>query len=160
MDDMAETLDALAALSADSKEFYQLCHSPLFSSDDKCKAVTAIAKHLSLSPVVTLWLEQLAENNRLALLPAIRNAFKVLQRDAKGEVQVTITSARALKPTDFKALSDAIAKTLGKPVDPVAEVDEGLIAGLTIRVGSTELDASVKGKLARAAERLYEGIQN
>jgi F-type H+-transporting ATPase subunit delta len=47
----------------------------------------------------------------------------------------------------------------GKTVDLRVEVDESLIGGLTVRIGDTLYDASVRGRLERLRERLSAGAR-
>jgi F-type H+-transporting ATPase subunit delta len=47
----------------------------------------------------------------------------------------------------------------GRTVDLRVEVDEALIGGLTVRVGDTLYDASVRGRLERLRERLVAGAR-
>jgi F-type H+-transporting ATPase subunit delta len=62
-------------------------------------------------------------------------------------VTAEVTSAKALT----KAQSDKLAKTLkaklGKTVTINATVDESLIGGLVVKVGSKMIDTSIRSKL-------------
>ena len=65
----------------------------------------------------------------------------------KGEVTADVTSAKALT----KAQSDKLAKTLkarmGKDRKINATVDESLIGGLVVKVGSKMIDTSIRSRL-------------
>ena len=45
----------------------------------------------------------------------------------------------------------------GRTIDLRVEVDASLIGGLTVRVGDTLYDASVRGRLERLRDRLVAG---
>ena len=47
----------------------------------------------------------------------------------------------------------------GRTVSLKVEVDESLIGGITVRVGDTLHDASVRGRLERLRERLVAGAR-
>lgn len=155
-----EQITALAGVIEESQEFALLARSPIIPNRTKQEAVAALAATLGLSGAVALTLDRLAHHNRLTLLPDVALALREAIRMRDGEVAVDVISARALNKSELSSLSDALAVALGKRVEARTHTDASLIGGVKIRYGSVEMDASVKGKLARAAERLYEGIQH
>lgn len=91
----------------------------------------------------------LAENSRLAALPAIAAQFAALKRDAEGRIEVRVVSAQALSDEQQKRIADSMAKRLGKQVSLSAEVDESLIAGAIITAGDLVIDGSASGRIEK-----------
>lgn len=89
----------------------------------------------------------LAENGRLAGLPAITTAFETLKQEAEGKIEVQITSARKLTAGQQDAMAKSLVKKLGKKVSITTEVDKSLIAGAIIRAGDLVIDGSARGRL-------------
>lgn len=89
----------------------------------------------------------LAENRRLALLPAIRSTFDALRREAEDVVDVTITTAATVEDAQRDALRSAIEKHFGRKTELHWAVDEALIAGARLRAGDHVIDASAAGAL-------------
>ena len=89
----------------------------------------------------------LAENDRLAGIPAIATAFETLKQEAEGKIEVQVTSAQELTAQQQDAMAKSLAKKLGKEVSMTAEVDESLIAGAIIHAGDMVIDGSVRGRL-------------
>ena len=58
------------------------------------------------------------------------------------------TAARPLTETQIAALKKSLASALGEKVSLTTEVDEGLIGGLVVRVGSRMFDSSLRTRLA------------
>ena len=58
-----------------------------------------------------------------------------------------MTSAAPLDAAQVKALGDALKKKIGKTVTLQTHVDETLIGGLVVKVGSQMIDSSLKTKL-------------
>ena len=83
-------------------------------------------------------------------------ALRDLIADEKGEVTAEVTSAKALT----KAQSDSLAKTLkastGKTVIINSSVDESIIGGLIVKVGSKMIDTSIKSKLDNLQNAMKE----
>ncbi len=66
------------------------------------------------------------------------------EREAR---QVEIVSARPLRDDEKNAIVESLGKQLGAKVEAETSVDESLIGGFVVRVGSRQFDASVKAKL-------------
>ena len=74
-------------------------------------------------------------------------------------VEALATTALPLTGDETSALQRKIAEMTGRTVDLRVDVDESLIGGLTVRVGDTLYDASVRGRLERLRERLVAGAR-
>ena len=140
-------LDALESAVADSDDFRDLITSPLYSRDQQSAAVAAIAKKMKLGATMANTLGLLAEKRRLFVLPQLLSALREMIAEHRGEVIADVTAAKALT----KAQQDKLAKTLkakvGKDVNINMAVDESLIGGLVVKVGSKMIDTSIRSKL-------------
>jgi F-type H+-transporting ATPase subunit delta len=140
-------VDALGAALDDSSDFADLISSPIYGRDAQGAAITAIAKKMELSPVVSNTLALMAQKGRLFVLPQLVEQLREKIAEEKGEVTADVTAAKALT----KAQSDKLAKTLkeqiGKTVKINMTVDESLIGGLIVKVGSKMIDTSIRSKL-------------
>lgn len=98
----------------------------------------------------------MAQNRRLFVLPQLVEALKEMLAAERGEVTADVVSAKALT----KAQSDKLAKSLsaqfGKDVNINATVDESLIGGLVVKVGSKMIDTSIAAKLASLQNAMKE----
>ena len=149
-------IDALDAALADSTDLGALINSPIYSRDQQGAAITAIATKMKLSPIVKNTLGLMANNRRLFVLPQLVAVLRDLIADEKGEVTAEVTSAKKLT----KVQSDKLAKTLqgsvGKTVIIKAAVDESLIGGLIVKVGSKMIDTSIKSQLGNLQNAMKE----
>ncbi|HEY2916100.1 MAG TPA: F0F1 ATP synthase subunit delta [Candidatus Limnocylindrales bacterium] len=101
----------------------------------------------------------LAERGRVDRLPDVAAGFQRLLDLRRGIVEARVTSAAPLSPDETQAVQAWVAKTTGKQVHLTANVDEALIGGLTVRVGDTLMDASVRGRLERLRTELITGAR-
>ncbi|SLN24567.1 ATP synthase subunit delta [Roseovarius litorisediminis] len=140
-------LTDLAQSLGDSADLNELISSPVISRGDQGAAIAAIGKKMKLMPALQNGLSLMAENRRLFVLPQLIAQLRGMIADDKGEVTADVTSAKALT----KAQSDKLAKTLkarvGKDVKINATVDEGIIGGLIVKVGSKMIDTSIRSRL-------------
>ncbi len=149
-------INTLDASLTDSADFNALINSPIYTRAQQGEAITAIAGKMKLSPIVKNTLGLMASNRRLFVLPQLVATLRDLIADEKGEVTAEVTSAKALT----KAQSDKLAKTLkasvGKNVIINSSVDETLIGGLIVKVGSKMIDTSIKSKLGNLQNAMKE----
>lgn len=100
------------------------------------------------------FLTQLAERNRLALLPSINELFGLLKAADAKEVYAYVTSAYPLTQVQEQLIEHRLATSLGAKVVLHVSVDPALIAGVTIKVGDKVIDDSVRGKLKQLKTQL------
>lgn len=138
---------ALDAATTESADLRTLLTSPLYSREEQSVAITAIAKKMKLSDMTSNVLALLAAKRRLFVLPQLLSVLSDMLADARGEVTAEVTSAKKLT----KAQADKLAKTLkaqvGKSITIKETVDENIIGGLIVKVGSKMIDTSIASKL-------------
>ncbi|MBL4877417.1 MAG: ATP synthase F1 subunit delta [Hyphomonas sp.] len=74
----------------------------------------------------------------------------------KGEVTADVTAASPLSAAQSERLAAALSKTVGNTVILNTAVDESLIGGLIVKVGSKMIDTSVASKLASLQHAMKE----
>lgn len=138
---------ALEAATGESADLRTLLTSPLYSREEQSAAISAVAKKMELSDTTSNVLALLASKRRLFVLPQLISVLQGMLADERGEVAAEVTSAKKLT----KAQSDKLAKTLkaqvGKTVTIKETVDESIIGGLIVKVGSKMIDTSIASKL-------------
>ncbi len=130
--------------------------SPVVSREEQAAAIAAIAKKMKLSALTANTLALMAQKRRLFVLPQM--VTDVLARIAadQGEVTAEVTSAAALTDAQTKQLAATLKARVGKDVKLKVAVDESLIGGLVVKLGSTMIDTSVKAKLAALQNAMKE----
>lgn len=140
-------LGDLTQALTESSDLRAMIASPVLSRAEQGAAMAAIAKKMSLMPALQNGLALMAQNRRLFVLPQLIAHLNAMIAEDKGEVSAEVVSAKALT----KAQSDKLAKTLkervGKDVKIIATVDESLIGGLVVKMGSKMIDTSIRSKL-------------
>ena len=149
-------LDALEAALADNDALRDLFKSPIYSRDDTAGAIAALAKKMKLSPMVGSTLGLMAQKRRLPVVPALIHAVRDMIAEEKGEVTAQVTAAKKLTAAQEKSLAATLKKSLGKNVNIKATVDESLIGGLIVKVGSKMIDSSIKSKLSNLQNVMKE----
>ncbi|KRB85707.1 ATP synthase subunit delta [Sphingomonas sp. Root710] len=147
IDAVSASLATLKSALADSEEFRRLTTSPLVSRDQATKAVAATATSLGLDALTTKFLGVLAQNRRLGQLGAVIRAFGQLAAAHRGEVTADVTSAHPLTATQVKALKAKLKTQLARDVAVDLTVDPAILGGLIVKIGSRQIDGSIRSKL-------------
>ena len=149
-------LDGLTSALAESGDFNALISSPIYSREEQGTAIAALAKKMKLSPIMSNTLSLMASKRRLFVLPQLVNALRAAIAEDKGEVTADVVSAKALTKAQSDKLRGSLKTTTGKDVTINATVDESLIGGLIVKVGSKMIDTSIRSKLAALQNTMKE----
>ncbi len=149
--------DAFGAVLKDSPDFAAMIASPVIARSEQAAAVHAIAARMGVSTLMANTLALMANKHRLFVLPQLVSDLQARIAVEKGEVTAEVTSASALSPAQAATLIATLKSRSGKQIKLNASVDETLIGGLIVKLGSTMIDTSVKSKLAALQTALKEG---
>ncbi|RBI85700.1 F0F1 ATP synthase subunit delta [Rhodosalinus halophilus] len=145
--DLEGGVDDLSAALDESADLRALISSPLYSRDEQKAAILAVANKMGLMPGLRNALGLMAEKRRLFVLPALMRELRERIARHKGEVTADVVSARLLSDEQSKKLAETLRARVGKDVKINAAVDEDLIGGLVVKVGSLMIDTSVRARL-------------
>lgn len=147
---LAGVRDALAQ----SDDFRELTTSPLVARGAAVKAVLGVADSLGVDATTKNFLGVLAENRRLAQLPAIIRAFRTLAARHRGEATAEVTSAHPLTDEQVGELKQQLRVRMGREVSVDLSVDPELLGGLVVRIGSQMIDSSIRTRLNTLAHAM------
>ena len=144
--------DALAA----SPDLASMIASPVVSRTEQGAVIAALAQKMGLGALTANTLSLMAGKRRLFVLPQLLVKLAALISAEKGEVTADVTSATTLSAAQAQKLADTLKASVGKTVKLNTTVDESLIGGLIVKLGSTMIDTSVKSKLASLQNAMKE----
>ena len=145
---MAE-VDALLQLLAEDEKIVTALANPVWTLDSKREAIKSIAQKLKFGKEITEWLSILAENSRMAELSGALTEFKHIYYRRHGIEEVEVLTVKALSAAQDKKLKTLLEKKLSKKVLINYTIKPELLGGLVVKYGSSMIDDSIAGKLAR-----------
>lgn len=154
LDSVSASLGVLKAALADSEDFRRLTTSPLVSREDAVKAVAATAALLKLDTLTAKFLGVLANQRRLAQLGAAIRGFNTLASAHRGEMTAQVTSAHPLSAEQSEALKAKLKAEFERDVTLDMSVDPDILGGLIVKVGSRQIDGSIRTKLNTLAKAM------
>lgn len=149
LDEVANDLVGLRAAILESEDLRRLLSSPLLDRDEQGRALAVLLERMGLGSTVRTFVAVVARNRRLFALKSMAEAFLADLARRRGEIRAEVVSARPLSDAQHRRLLETLRRVAGGTVAVEAAVDESLIGGLVVRVGSRQIDTSLKTKLLR-----------
>jgi len=156
LDALERDVDTMEAAIAESADLRDLIRSPIYTREQQGGAVAALAAKMGLSGTMANALKLMASKRRLFVMPQLLSVLRGKIADEKGEVTAEVQSARALTEAQQSKLAKTLKASVGKDVKMNLSVDESLIGGLIVKVGSKMIDTSIRSKLAALQNTMKE----
>ncbi len=153
-DEVAAQLRALEELAGESPELRTILLSPAVPPARKRAVVSRLTASIGLAALVRNFLFVVIDRRRTALLSQIREAFEALVDERRGVVRAHVRTAAELAEAQKRRLAEALEAMTGRQVRCDYALDEQLLGGALLRLGSTVWDGSLRGRLEALRRRL------
>lgn len=156
LDAVGADLNRFQAMIDSSDDLKRLVLSPVFSAEDQTKAVVALSEKAGLGALVANFLKVVAGNRRLFVISGMIASFRQIAARHRGELSAEVTSAHALTTEQENELKAALKSVTGKDVAIAVSIDPSILGGLIVKVGSRQIDTSLRTKLSTLKLALKE----
>ena len=154
IDAVSRSLGTLTQALADSRDLDQLTTSPIIDREQAGNAFAAVARQLELDPITTNFLGVLARNGRKGSLREVIRLFRTLAANHRGETTAEVVSAHPLNDEQVAKLKAQLRTRAGRDVTIETRVDQNILGGIVVKLGSQMIDASLRTKLNRLAQAM------
>lgn len=148
----SEMLSFASAVAMEDKMKVVFDH-PALTSEQKASAFADICGD-KLNGEARNFVNVLAANGRLSLIPEIASLYEAFKAQKEMSVDVEIESAFELESAQQKMLAEALGKKLDRTVMVSSITNKDLLGGAIIRTQDLVIDASIRGKIIRMAEAI------
>jgi len=155
LDTVKEDMTLVLTAITDSRELANLLKSPIVSLDKKSVILSKIFEG-KVSKNASSLISLLVKKGRESELAGVAQSFLNIFNEENNIVKAKLTTAIALEDNlkaDFLKVAENIS---GKKVELTEVVDEEVIGGYVLRFEDTQLDASVKTKLNKVKQKLFQ----
>ncbi|UCF35376.1 MAG: ATP synthase F1 subunit delta [Acidobacteriota bacterium] len=149
-----EQVREFAASCEQSRDLSEALANPVLPLKVKQTIVSSLVEKAGYLPIVKNFLLVLIERNRMKQLSEISAAYQQVLDERAGILQVDVASARELSAGNRKRIEETMAGVTGRKVRLSYTIDQSLIGGLKLQVGSTVFDGSVKAELENLSRQL------
>jgi F-type H+-transporting ATPase subunit delta len=144
---------AIVAAVAQQQAVVKLLSSPSYTAAQQAEKTIEVCGD-AINDKSRGFIQVLAENRRLKLLPQISQQFEVLKANREKTVEVSVVSSSEISTEQQNKLASALSAKLEREVNMQVSVDDSLLGGAIVRAGDTVIDGSIRGRLAKLAEAL------
>ena len=139
--------------SSDLKNFIK---NPTQTQFNQLKVIQELSSKMNLSKVVNNFLSILVTKRRIFFLNNIFQNFLILVSKKRGELKASLVSSKNLSDDELQNLNKELSQTIGTSIKFDYKVDESLIGGLQMQIGSLMVDTSIKNKLRKYEQIMLE----
>ena len=152
LDILFEEILSLSNTLKESEELKDFISNPTIPKDLKKSLLNDITGN-SL-PNISILFNILSSNNRIDLILSVCSAFVKLYYDYKNIVEVTVTTPIEISEEVESTIKKYISSIKTGEIKLTKKKDESLIAGFTLDIDNTRLDASIKKRLNMMKKQL------
>jgi F-type H+-transporting ATPase subunit delta len=142
----------LLEINNQSKDLELLIQSPIIKADKKIEIFDRIFEQFE--EVTKSFVRLITKNGREYLLPEIATSFDALVKEHKGIVPVTLISATKLDDKTKEQIMSKVEGMVTGKLEVEEKIDDSIIGGFIVRMGDTQIDASVLRQFNNLKQRL------
>jgi F-type H+-transporting ATPase subunit delta len=155
IDEIREQLDTFAATIREVPELQAVIRNPQLDPPAKAEALAAVLE--GADELLRNFTRMVAQKGRAPLLEEIAREYNALVALEAQILNVELTTAFELSDNQADSIVKQIEQASGRRVEASRAVDPELIGGVVLKVGTLEVDSSVRGRLDRLRRELIAG---
>lgn len=142
-----EELKAFSRILDSNRMLRILFISPIFSEEEKEKALDSIISHMKAKEETRRFLKLLITQAGLQSIKDIINLAIILYHERMNRMIAEVSTAVPISERHIDKLKHTLRSLTKRDIEIDLKIDPSLIGGFIIKVGSTIYDSSLKGQL-------------
>lgn len=139
-----------------SPELREVFGDPSVPLTQKVAVIDAMKAKLQLAPHVRNFLAVLVEHDRIHAVHEVVAEYQRELQQRLGIHHAEVVTARPLNSEDKAVLVEKIGRLVHGKVDATFTLDQSILGGVVVKIGSTVYDGSVAGRFERLREELVK----
>jgi len=139
-----------------SFELVNFLKNPTQSNKNQLEAINIISNKLTFSKNLNNFMSLLVEKKRIFFVKKIIQNFLKLCSEKRNELKASLVSSKTLSEEELNEISSQFSQSIGSKIKFEYRVDESLIGGVKIQLGSLMVDTSIKNKLNKYKKLMLE----
>jgi len=140
-----------------SAELREVFANPAIAVPQKVAILDKLNAKMGLQRELRNLIAVLINNDRIADVHAVVAGYRAEMQERQGIRHAEIVTARELTGQERDSLVAGVGKLAGSAIQATFKLDESILGGTVVRIGSTVYDGSVRGRLERLIEALIAG---
>tara|TARA_B110001452_G_C15090021_1_gene380327 strand:+ start:321 stop:830 length:510 start_codon:yes stop_codon:yes gene_type:complete len=156
LDAVEKNVNELLNVYSTSEDLKNFIENPTQSQLSQIDVLNKISTQMNLSKIVKNFLSVLVIKRRIFFINKIFLKFLTITSKQRGELKASLVSSKNLTNSELESLNRDLSETMGTTIALEYKVDENLIGGLKIQIGSLMIDSSIKNKLRKYEQTMLE----
>ena len=156
VDEVLNDLLTLQEYINQNKDFKLLIKSPLISSKEKMNIIQKILSNHSANNLTSKFIKVISHNKRISFLSVIISRYSTINSEKRGDVAADITSAEILTDQQKNEIKNQLGSILGEKLSLNFNIDNKIIGGLIVKIGSKMIDTSLNSKISKLTIAMKE----
>ena len=148
-----KNFQSLHNASLELKNFIQ---NPTHTIETQNKILSLLSEKLSFSKNLKNFFLLLIKKRRIFFVTKIVDSFLNLCSKKRGEIKAFLISSKKLSSSELENISKELSLSMGSIIKFDYKVDNDLIGGLKLQLGSFMIDTSIKNKLKKYEQQMLE----
>ena len=137
-------------------EFVNFIMNPTQSIENQLNVIKKISEIMKFSKTLNNFLSLLVVKRRIFFLKKIMKSFLNLTAIKRGELSAKLISSKNLSNEELKEISSELSKVINSEINFDYKMDQSLIGGFKMQIGSLMIDTSIKNKLKKYEQKMLE----
>ena len=137
-------------------EFVNFIMNPTQSIENQLNVIKKISEIMKFSKTLNNFLSLLVVKRRIFFLKKIMKSFLNLTAIKRGELSAKLISSKNLSNEELKEISSELSKVINSEINFDYKMDQSLIGGFKMQIGSLMIDTSIKNKLKKYEQLMLE----
>ncbi len=156
LENIEKNIKDLSKFYESDLEFVNFIRNPTRSIDNQLEGIKKLSEIMKFSKILTNFLSVLVTKRRIFFLKKIMKSFLNLVAVKRGELSAKLISSKNLSDEELKKISKELSKVINSEINFNYKVDESLIGGFQMQIGSLMIDTSLKNKLKKYEQLMLE----
>ena len=144
------------SLLTDNSEIKNFIENPTHTIEIQNKVLNILSEKLDFTKNLKNFFLLLIKKRRMFFVKKITDTFLKLCSKNRGEIKASLISSKELSSKELENISTELSSSMGSTVKFDYKIDQSLIGGLKLQLGSFMIDTSIKNKLKKYEQRMLE----
>ena len=149
-------VNSFKKIFSSNKEFRNFVKNPTYTAENQKIIFDKILNIMNLNKLVKIFFSLLIIKKRIYFLENIIDEFLKLISTKRGQISGSLISAKKIDDKTIKDIETAISANIKRTIKLESKIDESLIGGIVIQIGSLMIDTSLKNKLQKYKKLMTE----
>ena len=139
-----------------NSEIKNFIQNPTHIIETQNKVLDILSEKLNFAKDLKNFFLLLIKKRRMFFVKKITKNFLRLCSKNRGEVHASLISSKELSSNELENISSELSLSMGSKIKFDYKVDQSLIGGLKLQLGSFMIDTSIKNKLKKYEQKMLE----